>query len=61
MEAKEEEDLWWWLEKSWEEQMSERDLVVRLVDRKLAREAAEHAVVEIWKKWYIVSFIFSLS
>jgi len=60
MEAKEEEDLWQWLEKSWEEQMSERDLVVVLVDRKLAREAAEHAMVDICKKWLKVSVGFSL-
>ena len=61
MEAKEEEDMWWWMEKGWEEWMSERDSVVELVDRKLAREALEHAMVEIQKKWYIVSFGFSLS
>jgi len=49
------------MEKGWEEWMSERDSVVELVDRKLAREALEHAMVEIQKKWYIVSFGFSLS
>jgi len=38
------------MEKGWEEWMSERDSVVRLVDRKLVREALEHAVVEIRKK-----------
>ena len=61
MEAKWTEDLWQWMEKSWEEWMSERDSVVALVDKNLAREAAEHAVVEIWKRWYIVSVRFSLS
>jgi len=61
MEVKEAEDLWWWMEKCWEEQMLERDLVVRLVDKEVAMEVAEHAVVEIQKKWYIVSFGFSLS
>ena len=47
MEAKEEEDMQQWLEKSWEEWMSERDLVVRLMDKELVREAAEHAMVEM--------------
>ena len=55
MEVKEEEDLQQWMEKSREEQMSEQDLVVMLVDRKLAREAAKHAMVEIWKRWLKVS------
>ena len=54
MEVKE-EDMWRWMEKRWEEQMLEQDLVVRLVDRDLAREAGEHAVVEIWKRWLKVS------
>jgi len=34
----------------------QRDLIVMLVDRRLVREAAKHAVVEIWKKWFTVSF-----
>ena len=55
MEAKWAEDLWRWMEKGWEERMSERDSVVRLVDKKLAKEAVEQAVVEIQKKWYKVS------
>ena len=61
MEAKEEEDMWQWMEKRWEEWMSEQDSVVGLIDRDLVREAVEHVVVEIWKKWYIVSVGFSLS
>jgi len=56
MEVKQTEDLRQWMEKSWEEWISERDLVVGLLDKKLVREAVEHAVVvEIWKKWYKVS------
>ena len=61
MEVKEEEDMWWWMEKRWEEQMSEQDSVVGLVDRNLVREAGEHAMVEIWKRWLKVSVRFSLS
>ena len=60
-EVKEEEDMWQWMEMRWEEQMSEWDSVVRLVDRNLAREAGKHAVVEIWKKWFLVSVSFSSS
>jgi len=60
IEVKQEEDLQWWMEKSWEEWMSEWDSVV-LVDRKLDREAAKHAMVEIWKRWLKVSFRFPLS
>jgi len=48
-----------WLEKSWEEWMSEWDLIVMLIDRNLVREAAENAVVEIGKRWLKVSVIFS--
>ena len=59
MEAKEEEDMQQWLEKSWEEWMSEWDLVVMLVDRNLVREAAEHAMVEIGMRWLKVSVGFS--
>ena len=61
MEAKGEEDMWQWMEKRWEEWMWEWDSIVRFVDRDLAREAAEHAVVEIGKRWLKVSVIFSLS
>ena len=61
MEAKEVEDLWWWMEKSWEEPMLEKDSVAALVDRELVSEAVEHAMVEIQKRWYIVSVGFSLS
>ena len=39
--------------------MSERDSVVKLLDKKLVREAAEYVVVEIWKKWYKVTVRFS--
>ena len=58
MEAKEEEDMQQWMEKRWEEWMLEWNSVVRLIDSGLAREAEEHAVVQIWKKWYIVSVEF---
>jgi len=61
MEVKEEDDMQWWMEKRWEEWMLEWDSVVGLVDRDLVREAGEHAVVVIWKKWYIVSVRFSIS
>ena len=61
MEVKEVEELRWWMEKRWEEQMLEWDSIVRLGDKELAIEAADHVVVEIWKKWYIVSVGFSLS
>jgi len=61
MEVKEEEDMWQWMEKGWEEQMLERDSVVVLVDRNLEREVAEHAVVEIGKRWLKVSVRCSLS
>ena len=61
MEVKEEEDMQWWMEKRWEEWMLEWDLVVRLVDRDSAREAVEHVVVEIWKRWLKVNVgIFSI-
>ena len=42
----------------WEEQMLEQDSVVGFVGSGLEREAGEHAVVQIWKKWYIVSVVF---
>ena len=58
MEVKEVEDLWQWMEKSWETWMSERDLVVGLVDKELVTEAAEHAMVEMEKKWLKVSVSF---
>jgi len=43
-----------------EEQMLERDLVVEIVDKEVAMEEVEHAVVEIQKKCYIVSCWFFL-
>jgi len=60
MEVKQEEDIWWWMEKCWEEQMLERGSVVMLVDRKLEREAAKHAGVEIWKKLKVSVGFFSI-
>ena len=47
MEAQWAEDLWQWMEKSWEEWMSERDSVVRLVDKKMAVAVAKVVTVEI--------------
>jgi len=58
MKAKEVEDLWQWMEKSWEAWMSEWDSVVRLVDKELVTEAAEHSMVEMEKKWLKVSVSF---
>jgi len=55
MEEKQEEDLQWWLEKSWEEQISERDSVVRFVDKKAAVAVTKAVMVEIWKRWLKVS------
>ena len=55
MEAKEEEVIWWWMEQQWDEWMWEWDLIVRFVDRDLVKEAGEHAVVEIGKRWWKVS------
>ena len=55
MKAKEEEDIRWWMEQWWEEQMWEWDLIVGFVDRDSVREAGEHAVVEIGKRWLKVS------
>jgi len=55
MEEKQEEDLQWWLEKSWEEQISERDSVVRFVDKKAAVAVTKAMMVEIWKRWLKVS------
>jgi len=37
MEAKQTEDLWWWMEKGWENQMAEQDSVV-VSDKELAVE-----------------------
>jgi len=58
LEVKQEEDMQQWMEMRWEERMSERDLVVMLVNRQSARIAGEKVVVEIGKKWYIVSVRF---
>ena len=41
--------------------MSERDSVVLVVNRQLESMAGEKVVVEIGKKWYIVSVGSSLS
>src|SRR5882724_11979164 len=61
LEERQEEIMQWWIEMRWEERMSEQDLVAMIVNTQLARMAREKAVVEIWKKWYAVSVIFSLS
>ena len=61
LEVKQEEDWQWWMEMRWEERMLERDLVALLVNRQSARISRERAVVEIGKKWYIVSVGSSLS
>src|SRR5882724_6440399 len=58
LEVKQEEDWWQWMELRWEERMSERDSVGMVVNRQLARMARERAVVEIEKRWYIVSVRF---
>jgi len=58
LEMKQEEDWWWWMERRWEERMLERDLVALVVNRWLASMAGEKAVMEIEKRWYIVSVIF---
>jgi len=58
LEVKQEGDMHWWMEKCWEEWMLEWNSVVMLVDRNLVREAVEHAMVEIWKKCFIVSVSF---
>ena len=54
MEAKWVEDLWWWKEKAWENQMSEKDMMV-VLDKETAVVAAKVAVVEIIKKYWKVS------
>ena len=48
------------MELQWEEQMWEWDSLVGFVDRDSVREAGEHAVVEIGKRWLKVSVIFIL-
>jgi len=45
LEEKHEEDMQWWMEKKWEERMSEWDLVALVVNVQLARMAGEKAVV----------------
>jgi len=40
--------------------MWEQDSIVRFLDRDLVREAGEHVVVEIGKRWLKVSVGFSL-
>jgi len=50
------------MEMQWEEWMSERDLVVLVVNRQSAKLAGEKAAGKIWKRWYVVSvgfFIYS--
>ena len=58
MEVKQEEDIWQWMEKGWEEWMLERDLVVGFVDKKAVVAAMKAVMVEIHKKWLIVSVRF---
>jgi len=58
LEVKQEEDWWWWMEMRWEERMLESNLAALLVNRQSARMAGERAVVEIEKRWYIVSVRF---
>jgi len=58
LEVKQEEDMRRWMEMQWEEQMSERDVVVLVVNVQSARMAGEKVVVEIGKQWYIVSVCF---
>ena len=58
MEAKQAEDLWWWMEKGWEDQMLEKDRM-RVSDKKLGVVAAKAAMVEIERKWLKVSIGFS--
>src|SRR5882724_6884278 len=60
LEVKQEEDWKQLMEMRWEERMSERDSVAMLVNRQSARMAGEKAVVEIGKRWYIVSVGFFL-
>jgi len=55
LEVKQEEDWQQWMEMRWEERMLERDSVGMVVNRQSARMAGERAVVEIEKRWYIVS------
>ena len=57
LEEKHEEDMQWWMEKKWEERMSEWDLVALVVNVQSARMAGEK-VVEIGKQWYVVSVSF---
>src|SRR5882724_11619496 len=54
-EIKQEEDMWWWMEMQWEEQMLERDSIASVVNVQSARMAGEKVVVEIGKWWYSVS------
>ena len=55
LEEWQEEIMWHWMEKIWEEWMSERDLVVIAVNMQLVIMAAEKAVVEIKKRGYSIS------
>jgi len=58
MEAQfQEEQMQQWMEKNWESQMVESRLLVS--DKESAIEVAEHAVVEIGKKYWKVSVRFS--
>ena len=47
LEAKKQEDLWQWMEKGWEEWMSERDSVATLVYKKMVVAVTKAATVEI--------------
>ena len=51
--------MWQWMEKGWEEWMSEKDRMVSS-DKELAIEAVEQAVVEIQRKWWKVRIELSL-
>ena len=58
LEEWQEEIMWQWMEKMWEEQMSERELIAVVVNTQSARMVAEKAVVEIRKQGYSVSIGF---
>ena len=58
LEVKQEEDWWWWMERRWEERMSERDSVASVVNTQSARMAGEKVVMEIGRRWYIISIGF---
>src|SRR5882724_9278971 len=62
MEAKQTEDLWWWMEKGWENQMAEQDSIVVLDKEKETGSKAisggdREEVLE--SKYCISSFLYS--